>query len=136
MLTLLMLGMMLQSTPSSLPMRSLDKATQSFVDVPRQVTARTPEEWERIWKQHAPSRPMPAVDFSREMVVGVFLGSRTTAGYSVEIVGVEKEGNGLVVRYKETAPGRGTVSAQIITTPSHLVAVPKTDGVVKFERVG
>ena len=134
MLTLLMLGMMLQGAPS-LPMRSLDRATQSFVDVPRQVTARTPEEWASIWKQHAPSRPMPAVDFSREMVVGVFLGSRTTAGYSVEIVGVEKEGNGLIVRYKESGPRPGTVSAQIITTPCHLVAVPKTDGPVKFERV-
>jgi hypothetical protein len=134
MLQLLMVGMMLQGAPS-MPIRSLDKATQSFVDTARQVTARTPDEWAAIWKQHAPGRPMPAVDFSREMVVGVFLGSRNRAGYSVEIVGVEKEGNGLVVRYKESVPGRSTMSAQIITMPVHLVAVPKTEGTVRFEKV-
>lgn len=133
MLQLLMVGMMLQGAP--LPIRSLDKATQSFVDTPKQVTARTPEEWAAIWNRHAPGRPMPAVDFSRDMVVGVFLGSRNSAGYSVEIVGVEKEGNGVVVRYRETAPGRTAITAQIITSPVHLVAIPKQDGTVRFEKV-
>src|ERR1700759_4105556 len=115
MLQLLMVGMMLQGAPP-LPIRSLDKATQSFVDTAKQVTARTPEEWAAIWKQHAPSREMPAIDFSRDMGVGVFLGSRNSAGYSVEIVGVEKERNGVVVRYRETAPGRTAITAQIITS--------------------
>ncbi|HEX4346381.1 MAG TPA: protease complex subunit PrcB family protein, partial [Vicinamibacterales bacterium] len=88
-----------------------------------------------IWKQHAPALPAPDVDFSREMVVGVFLGSRNSAGYSVEIVSVEKDAGGLVVRYRESAPGRRTLSEQIITSPSHLVAVPKTDGAVRFEKI-
>jgi hypothetical protein len=126
----------LMQAPSSVPMRSIEKSSQSFIDTARQVTVRTPAEWSALWKQHAPNRPLPDVDFSREMVVGVFLGSRSSAGYSVEIVGVDKEpGDGLVVRYKETAPGRSSVTAQIITTPYHLVAVPRVNGAVRFEKV-
>ena len=42
----------------------------------------------------------------------------------------------LIVRYSENKPAAGTVSAQILTFPFHLVAIPKaavTD--VKFEKV-
>jgi len=120
---------------SSIPLRSLERGSQSFIDVARQVTAHTTEEWTTIWKQHAPNRAMPAVDFTREMVVGVFVGSRSTAGYSVEIVGVEERQGSVVVRYRETAPGRSAVTAQVVTSPYHLVAVPKREGPVRFEKV-
>jgi len=137
MIGILVLAAFVQGAPaSSIPLRSLERGTQSFIDVARQVTARTAEEWTTLWKQHAPNRPMPAVDFSREMVVGVFVGSRNSAGYSVEIVGVEERQGALVVRYRETAPGRAAVTAQVVTSPYHLVAVPKREGPVRFEKVG
>jgi hypothetical protein len=69
------------------------------------------------------------------MVVGIFVGTRNSAGYSVEVVGVDRQDGGLVVRYRETAPKPTAITAQIITSPSHLVAVPKTDGPVRFEKV-
>jgi PrcB C-terminal len=128
---------LLQGSPSA-PLRSLEKGSQSFVDDMKQVTARTADEWNAVWKQHAPGRPAPEVDFSREMVVGIFVGSRNSAGYAVEIVGVEKltaGPAGIIVRYKETVPGRAAVTAQIVTSPYHLVAVPRQDGLVKFEKV-
>jgi hypothetical protein len=134
MIGLLLAAALFQGTPS-VPIRSIEKGAQSFVDTPRQITARTPEEWAAAWKLHAPSRPVPAVDFTHDMVVGVFLGSRSTAGYSVEIVGVESQPEGLVVRYRETAPARSAITAQIITSPYHLVAVPKQAGAVRFEKV-
>jgi hypothetical protein len=68
------------------------------------------------------------------MVVGVFAGSRNTAGYSIQIVGAEEQGGALVVRYTETAPAPTAVLAQVITSPYHLVAVPKFAGTVRFEK--
>jgi len=123
------------ASASSVPVRSIEKGTQTFIDVSRQVTAHTAEEWSTLWRQHAPNRPMPTVDFSREMVVGIFAGSRSTAGYSIEIVSAEVLQGTLVVRYRETSPGRAAVTAQVITTPYHLVAVPKRDGPVRFEKI-
>jgi hypothetical protein len=133
MITMLLVGALLQGAPS-VPIRSLDKGTQTFVDVAKTVTARTPEEWAAVWKTHAPGRPLPEVDFNREMVVGVFLGSRNSAGYAVEIVSAENQQGALVVRYRETSPGRGAITAQIITSPYHFVAVPKQSGTVRFEK--
>src|SRR5712691_3193554 len=84
-------------SPTTPPaVRSIGRGQTSWVDSPRQVAARTPEEWAAVWRSHAPDRPLPGVDFSKDMVVAIFLGSRPSAGYSVEITGVKKT-NGAVV---------------------------------------
>jgi hypothetical protein len=127
----LLIAAMLQA---AIPTRSLDKGITSQIDGARQATARTAGEWQTLWTQHAGDRPRPQVDFSKEMVVAVFLGSRPTAGFSVEIVGAREEGATLVVSYKETRPQPGTVAAQILTSPLHIVAVPKHAD-VRFERI-
>ena len=118
------------------PMRSLDKGLDSQVDTVRQVTVRTAGEWSTLWRQHGGERPRPAVDFSQELVVAVFLGSRPTAGFSVEIVGTRDDGGAMVVQYRETRPPAGAIVAQVLTMPYHIVAVrhaPVSD--VKFEKV-
>jgi hypothetical protein len=135
MIGLLLAAALLQGGTPAPSFRSLEKGTQSFVDQAVQVAARTVAEWDKVWKQHAPGRPQPQVDFSREMVVGVFAGTRNSAGYSVDIVSAEDQQGTLVVRYRETVPARGAVTAQIVTSPYQLVAVPKHDGTVRFEKM-
>lgn len=115
------------------PLRVLDKGDQSNVDDGRQVAVRTTAEWNTLWRQHSPDRDQPRVDFGRDMVLGVFLGSRTTAGFSVEIVSARVEQGILVVRFRETRPQSDRILAQVITSPYHLVAVPRHTGDVKFE---
>jgi hypothetical protein len=116
-------------------MKTIDKGDQSNMDDAKQVAAKTEAAWKQLWQQHSPDRPRPAVDFTKEMVVGVFLGSRPTAGYSLEIVSAIDMSGTLVVGYKETAPPRGTMTAQVLTSPYHLVTVPFFPGDVKFEKV-
>ena len=101
----------------------------------KQVTVRTAAEWSALWKDHAPTAKMPAVDFSKDMVVGIFLGSKPSAGHDVEIVGVRTEEKDLIVEYVQKQPGRGTLAAQILTEPFHLVSVPKHAGTVRFVHV-
>ena len=119
---------------TSVPIRSLDRGAMSQIDGARQAVARSDAEWRMLWSQHAGDRARPAVDFSKEMVVAIFLGTRPTAGFSVEIVGAREEGAMLIVSYRETRPQPGIVTAQVLTSPYHLVAVPK-HGDVKWERV-
>ena len=127
-------GLMLLEAPNT---RTIAKGDQSNIDDAKQVLVRTEAEWTKLWQQHAPSQPRPGVDFSREMVVGVFMGSRPNAGFSTAIVSATAAPSGaLIVRYTETTPGAGSVTAQILTFPYHLAAIPKsvvTD--VKFEKV-
>ncbi len=122
------------SQPAAPPPRTVDKGDFSNVDDAKQVVVRTEAEWKTLWRQHGGERPMPAVDFGKEMVLGVFMGSRPTAGFDIAITSTI-EGNGILhVRYRERTPARGLVLAQVLTFPFHLVAVPKTASEVKFEK--
>ena len=114
---------------------NLVKGNMSEQQLARQVTVRTAAEWKALWKEHAPTAKMPDVDFSKDMVVGIFLGSKPSEGYDVEIVGVRNEGKDVVIEYVQKEPGRGTLAAQILTEPFHLVTVPKHAGMVRFVHV-
>jgi hypothetical protein len=114
--------------------RSIGKGPMSGIDEPRQVTLHTLADWTTLWRSHAPGQPMPTIDFSRETVVGVFAGTRPTSGYGVEIVRATDANGTLIVDYVETRPGPGDVTAQVLTAPYHLIAVPRHDGEVKFQK--
>ena len=121
---------------ASLPMRSLDQGQESGIEAAKQVSARSALEWDALWKQHAAGRARPAVDFNKEVIAAVFLGSRPSAGYSVRIVRVRQEGAALVVSYTETRPAPDALTAQVLTSPYQIVAIPKGSTTeVKFERV-
>lgn len=102
----------------------------------REAVVRTAAEWDALWRAHLPARQPAAVDFSKDMVVGVFLGSRPTPGYGVTIVSAVEEGNVLRVRYRETSPPADAIAAQVITFPFQIVAVPKSAATdVTFEKI-
>ena len=113
---------------------TISREAMSYVDEPRQAVARTAAEWATLWRQHAGDTPAPKVDFTKRTVVAVFLGSRSTAGYAVEITGTRKVGSALVVEWREGKPEPGHVTAQVITSPAHLVSIPKFAGEIRFEQ--
>lgn len=132
---MLLLAFLLAFQTAAPGFRVIDTGDQSGVDDARQVVIRTPDEWAKLWQVHGMDRARPTVDFARETVVGVFMGSRPTAGFVLEIVGVAEEGGATVVRYKEGMPPRGAITAQVLTSPYVLVAIPKTAGDVRFEKL-
>lgn len=114
---------------------SIAKGDISDQETAREAVARTAAEWQALWKDHAPGEKRPAVDFGSRMVVGVFLGTRPSSGYDVEIVGVRTDGDALLVEYAQRQPKGDMIAAQILTQPFHLIAVPKHGGPVRFVRV-
>lgn len=116
-------------------MKTVHKGALSQIDTSRQVIVKTPAEFATLWKSHAADRRMPDVDFTTNMVVGIFLGSRPTAGYGAEIVSALPESGVLLVKYRETRPSPDLIAAQMLTAPFHLVSVPKFDGPVRFEKL-
>jgi hypothetical protein len=125
-------GLMLLEAPT---VHTLDKGDQSNVDDAKQAVVRTEAEWAKLWNQHSPDHKRPAVDFSRQMVVGVFMGSRPTAGFSIDIVSTIQANGVLTVRYREVIPSRDAITAQVITSPFDLVTVPTFAGDVRFEKI-
>jgi len=100
--------------------------------------------WVWFWRMHTkgiqPVRPVPRVDFQREMVLVAILGYQTSGGGpSIEIVSIEDlpllwiaQGRSVRVQIEENRdPGLLTV----ITNPYHIVrARIKTGSTVIFER--
>ena len=108
----------------------------SAIDSPRQAVIKSAAEFETLWRAHAPGRPVPAVDFAKNIVLAVFLGSRPSSGFAVQITSAERAGDALVVTWTERRPGPDQMAAQVMTAPAHLVTVPQHKGEVRFEKVG
>jgi len=101
---------------------------------PREVVVRSPAEWAALWKAHAGPQTAPVVDFSTNLVAAVFLGTRPTAGFRVDIVGARREADVLVIEYVERAPGADNIVAQVLTSPFHIVTLPRYDGPIRFRK--
>jgi len=116
--------------------RTIEKGDQSNIEDAKQMVVRTDAEWARLWQQHSFDRPKPAIDFTKETVIAVFMGSRPNAGFSTAVVSATEGGGALVIRYTETQPAKGALTAQVITFPYDIVAIPKATATnVKFEKV-
>ena len=119
---------------SAISFTSVAQGTRSQIQEPRQVVVRTAADWQTLWTAHD-SAAAPNVDFSRAIVVGVFLGMRPTAGFSVRITAVTAKDGSAVVEYVEGRPRPGGMTAQVLTSPFHLVTVPRTIETVEFKQV-
>lgn len=73
------------------------------------------------------------VDFERHMIVGVLLGERPTAGFRVDISGVQQAADAIIVQAAETAPGPDDIVAQVLTFPFQLVTIPRSDLEARFQ---
>lgn len=131
----LIVPMLAAAVGAGIPFTTVAKGDASEQETVRQATARTPAEWQALWKDHSLSGKLPSVDFTSNMVVGVFLGEKPSTGYEVEIVGARLDGETLVVEYVQRQPRRGMMAAQILTEPFHLVALPRHAGPVRFVQV-
>lgn len=109
--------------------------SMSNVDEARTAVASTEAEWSALWKSHASDKALPKVDFAKRRVVAVFLGSRPSAGYRVEIIGVKPEGGGVVVEWSEARPKPGLLLAQVLTSPAAIASIPRSAGGVTFRKV-
>ncbi len=98
------------------------------------IVVKSEKQWKELWKEHSGAQAQePKVDFSREMVVAVFLGVRNKAGYQIDIVTMPDplDKNKLVIFYKEIPP-HGDFAAQMITHPFAMIKV-KIHSSVTFE---
>jgi hypothetical protein len=118
------------------PFTTVAQGAMSNIEEPRQAVVRTAAEWQALWKQHDGDGAVPPVDFTQHAVAAVFLGSRSTAGFTAEITGVKTEGNRTVVEYLERQPPRDGFAAQVLTSPFHVVRFARTAGPVEFRRLG
>ena len=125
-------------TQISVPLSTLQKGDFSGVREALQIVIRTQDEWDNLWKRYSSIQanppPTPPINFATEMVVGLFVGEKSTGGYEVEITRAERRDSKLYLYYVEKSPPRDAMVTQVLTQPYHLVKIPRDDTPVTFVR--
>ena len=121
------------------------KGVQCGVTEPRFAVFRHADKWQSFWeKALAPySKRLaqtPAVDFQKDMVIGVFMGEMPYPFHEIEIRSVREEnrpetGNALTVRYREIKKMRGVFVPPFAVQPFHLKKMAAFPGPVFFLKV-
>ncbi len=113
---------------------TIAQGEDSRIVEPRRFVIRDPQAFAAIWAAHAgPDAAPPAVEFDSHMVAAVFAGERPSPGYAVTIAGTEREADALVIAVTETEPDPTAVFAQIVTSPYHVVRLPRDDGEIRYD---
>lgn len=72
---------------------------------------------------------MPDVNFEKNSVVALFMGQKSTGGYSIGIKSITVEDKTATIKVMETTPQGGNVT-MALTSPYCIALIPKTDKVV------
>ena len=112
----------------------LDVKTNSGVPLPQNRVIKDTAAWATLWTQHDNNlgTALPVVDFTKRMVVAVFLGSKSSGCYAINDVTVWRSGGKLNVAHLDRVPGPLELCTTIMTAPAYLVELDRTDDVVEF----
>jgi hypothetical protein len=106
---------------------SLFSAAHSGIEQKRHDVVRDQAAWARAWSEiHARSGSAPAppvVDFGKDMLILVALGTRPSGGFSVKVRGIEASGERVEVEVLESCPPQGAMVTAALTQPVEVVRV-------------
>ena len=114
--------------------QDLDARLESGIRTEQNLVIKDASTWIDVWTKHAGSEPMPKIDFSREMVIAVFLGERPSGCYKTAVTAISREPGKLTVVRTDSFPGQNSkvLCTTALTAPAHLVATQRTDDPVDF----
>ena len=69
--------------------------------------------------------PERDVDFDRYLVLAAMQGAKNSAGYAISITRAEQRGGEVRVEVEVSEPEEGAFTAQVLTSPYHLVLVER-----------
>lgn len=117
--------------------QSMEQNNQSGIATAQNTVVRDTAAWAALWAQHKKATggttpAAPAVDFAKDMVLAVFLGNSPGGCDGVNITSASQGAAKLTVEYQATTAPVSTVCPAVISTPAHIVTVPKSATPVEF----
>nr|WP_315487182.1 protease complex subunit PrcB family protein [uncultured Undibacterium sp.] len=114
----------------------IDQGANSGVTSKRNVVVKDQAGWMGLWQEHNKSNAsLPNVDFSKSMIVGLFMGSRPTGCYAIEDVTVWRAAGKTQLTHRDRNPGPTTPCILILSTPYLLIEIPRSDEAVEFQSI-
>jgi hypothetical protein len=125
-----------EASQQTLAHKAVDSERYSGVTEPRTVVIADAAAWAALWEEHTreqdPAPRAPSIDFSQQMVLGVFAGQRPDSCSAVAVQKVYRANGRLVVEYAEPEPDPAASCSAVTTHPSQLVVVQRGPGPVDF----
>ena len=125
------------STPTAVVPETLHqrqwKGSFCLIKDSREIVLSERDVWRTLWHEmNGEDSKTPRVDFDRQMVVGIFLGEKPVAGYTVSLLPAKEENGQIVIHYVVAEPPANQPAATVIVHPYHLMTIPKTDKKIVF----
>jgi len=111
-------------------------APAGVLDDAGQQVVRDQATWEALWKRlnanASPAPAVPAIDFTKDMLVVAGMGMKGHGGYKVAVSSATEEGGKVTVEVTETSPGARCMNAMMMTSPVVVAKLPRRPGDVTF----
>ena len=121
---------------TALAWQSVVKENYSGVSARQNVVIRDAAAWARLWAEHTggqtPAPALPAVDFSRQMLVGVFAGEFPNACQRIGVRSVTAGASKLKVDIDHRDISDIARCLPVVAHPVHIVAVDRVEAEVEF----
>lgn len=122
--------------PTPVAFTTIAKGYQSDVTESDSVVINDEATWDTIWDSLTAyllePEPAPEVDFNKYILLAHFMGQKPTSGYEVEFTEVLEGATDISAMVKEISPAPECMLAQVITSPYHVIQIPKTEKDVQF----
>lgn len=124
---------------SSVQFITVEKGVYSGISERALIVVRSEDDWNMLWARHvsmtSPKPDAPQIDFSKDMVIGVFTGLRPSGGYEAEIVKTERDEMAMTVFYREVRPSPEDIVSAVMTQPYHLIKTERQYVQIEFREI-
>lgn len=121
--------------PPSPPEPQEWRGTDTTITHSGQVVIRNDHQWIQFWSEHRPHEAAPDIDFTNQMVIGVFAGPRPAEAFAIQILNVRNISGVNIVDYQEKLPPPGTLAFNVTVYPYDIKVIPQLKGTFKFNKL-
>ena len=121
------------------PDASVRSTSYSGFGARRRLVVRDQATWDSVWTRFSgsvmPVPPAPSVDFATQMVVVASMGQHSSGGFTISIDAVSENDQGILVRVRESSPGRNCIVTEAFTSPATLRIVSASNKPLSFREI-
>jgi hypothetical protein len=107
---------------TNLEIRRIGEWSHTGIREARRMVIQDANAWAEFWSELGVG-DRPAVDFTRDIVIAVAAGERSSGGYEIAITRVTQVDGELRAEVRETSPGPNCLSASSLTQPVDVIVV-------------
>ena len=118
----------------SIEFQTIEKNFYSGIKDPQNILIDNANAWQELWDKTTVWTPdeLPHVDFTKSMVIAVYMGEKPSGGFDIEISALKESDDAVEVVTKLSIPESGQGVTQALSQPFHIIKIAKTDKKVTF----